>query len=132
MMLLIVLTLLFVPLEPIPPEPVTGWASQYAKGVMERVLDYRIRHGTVIPDNVDGYVAAQECSDIGKIVYLRPLGSQNWESFWVADCAGPHLRPDGLTGYQWMLRYNILVEVDWETAVRWDTVGRGIKVEMRE
>lgn len=127
--LLIILALFLIPSEPVSQ---VGWASQYAKGVMDRVLDYRVRHGATIPEEVDGYVAAQSCDDIGKIIYLRPLGTEAWESFYVADCAGPHLRPDGLTGYQWMIRYNILVEVDWETAVRWDTVGRGIKVEMRE
>jgi hypothetical protein len=34
------------------------------------------------------------------------------------------LREDGLTGGEWMLRRNVMVEVSWDTAQRWGMVGR--------
>jgi len=82
---------------------------------------------------VDGYVAARYPDDIGRVVLLRPIGRREWERFLVVDCAGRNDRreSDGLSGLAWMERYNVLVEVDYETAVRWDTVGRGIMVQMR-
>jgi hypothetical protein len=41
----------------------------------------------------------------------------------VADCAGPD-------AVDWMAANGILLEVGYETAVRWGTVGRGIEVEV--
>ena len=119
---------------PLRVEVSTGWASQYAPGVMGRVVSRQQRLGR-LPANVEkfsGFIAVQQCSGVGNYYLLRPLGAEQWELFAAADCAGPHLREDGLTGYQWMLYNNVLVEVDYETAKRWDTVGRGIKVEMVE
>jgi hypothetical protein len=74
---------------------------------------------------VDGYIAVAEREDIGRLFWLRPVGGE-WELFLAADCAG---YADG--GYSWMKRNGIIVEVDYNTAVRWGTVGRGIRVEMR-
>lgn len=115
-----------------------GIASQYARGVMEKVIAVR-QAGRTAHDlplrlpKVDGYIAVLEGRDIGKIYYLRPVGQLHWESFLAVDCAG---KSDG--GYEFMTRggrigqvwYPIIVEVDWETAVRWDTVGKGIVIEM--
>lgn len=108
---------------------ISGWASQYSPGVMESTVEarqngccaYNLPRG--LPP-VDGFVAVSDCSNIGRLLLLRPEGSKKWERFLAADCAGPG-------AYEWMLRNNILVEIDYETAVRWDTVGRGIRVEMR-
>ena len=110
----------------------TGTASQYAPRVMDKVVYNRQHLSTSFSlpgelPNVHGYVATRDCSDIGKIVYLRPANCEDcgFERFLVADCAGV---ADG--GLSWMVRNNILVEVDYETALRWNTVGRGIKVEL--
>lgn len=108
---------------------ISGWASQYSPGVMESTVEarqdgcckYNLPRG--LPQ-VDGFVAVSDCSNIGRLLLLRPEGSRKWERFLAADCAGPG-------AYEWMLHNNILVEVDYETAARWDTVGRGIRVEMR-
>lgn len=85
---------------------------------------------------VDGYVATQECTKIGTVVLLRPVGTQEWESFLIVDCAskklGTHNNNPHDSSYAWMVRNNIIVEIDYETAVRWDTIGRGIEVEMRD
>ena len=110
----------------------TGTASQYAPGVMDRVIANR-QAGITAMDlplklpPVDGYIAVLNCADIGKIVLLKPTGSDKWERFLITDCAG---KRDG--GYSWMLRSNIIVEVDYETAKRWDTVGYGIKCQMAQ
>lgn len=104
---------------------VSGIASQYDPGVMGGVVNVRQRRGDIPEDlpDVDGYVARPLCSEIGDIVYLRPEGQVEWERFLVVDCGCP-------IGYAWMTRNNVLVEVDYETAVRWDTVGYGIDIEM--
>jgi hypothetical protein len=108
-----------------------AWASQYAQGVMPRVVKTR-QAGLTSMDlphrlpAVHGYVASRYCDDIGKIIYLRPEDCEDcrFERFLIADCAGP----DG--ALDWMLRNNIIAEIDYATAVRWNTVGRGIKVEL--
>jgi len=107
-----------------------GVCSQYDPGVMESVIRVRQSGRTAmnLPTNlprVDGYVALKECSDIGKIVWMRKLGSDKWESFYVVDCAGIK---DG--GRDWMERNNIVAEIDGDTARRWDVVGRGFNVEI--
>jgi len=103
-----------------------GWASQYSPGVMERTILNQQRYGNLpmsLPV-VDGYVAVLDCNRLGEIVYLRPEGGE-WEKFLVTDCA----RRDGKDGTRtWMLKSNIIVEVDYKTAVRWNTVGRGKRV----
>ena len=105
---------------------VTGVASQYAPSVMPRVVSYRQARSQLPADltGFDGAVAVLNCADIGKTIYLRPAGGQ-WEKFLVADCAGI---ADG--GYAWMVRNNVIVEVDYKTAERWNAIGRGIKVQM--
>ena len=114
------------------PPPIVGWASQYNPGRMQEVIHnrqngccgrYSLEAG--LPA-VDGFVAVQERADIGRLLLLRPVGSETWETFLAVDCGG---YADG--GYDWMRRNNILVEVDRQTAERWGTVGRLIEVEMR-
>ena len=120
-MLMISAGLLFVP--PIS----TGWASQYAPGVMDKVIVNR-QAWDQIPDEIDqydGFVAGRYPDEIGKAVWIRPVGTDEWELFLVVDCAGI---ADG--GLAWMKRSGVLYEVDYQTAVRWDTVGRGIKIEV--
>jgi len=109
-----------------------GWASQYAPGKMEQVIRNRQRGccgryslPAGLPP-VDGYVAVQERADIGRLFWIRPLGSDEWERFLAVDCGG---FADG--GYRWMIRNSILFEVDYQTAVRWGTVGRLIEVETK-
>ena len=41
----------------------------------------------------------------------------------VVDCSGSREM------ISWMIRNNILVELDYETAKRWETVSRGIEIE---
>ena len=102
-----------------------GWASQYAPGKMEAVIRVRQAGRTaytlpaVLPA-VDGYAAVLACERIGEVLYVQHAGVV--ESFLVVDCAGDE------ETRQWMARNNILLEVDYETAIRWNTVGRGAQV----
>jgi hypothetical protein len=112
----------------------TGTASQYAPGLMEKVVANRQAGRTAydLPDplpEVDGYAAVLDCEEIGSVWLVRPQGGE-WERLLVADCAGSQLRADGLTGGEWMRANGVLLEVDYRTAVRWNTVGRGIGVEV--
>lgn len=106
-----------------------GWASQYDANVMERVIAVHQagRTASTLPMNVSSYevfLAVEDCSLVGREVEIRPLGGQ-WELALIADCSGHQ------STSEWMTRNNILVEIDHVTAIRWDTVGRGIKVEIR-
>jgi len=106
--------------------PLEGWASQYAKGVTERVIRQRQRWSQ-LPDPlppVDGYIASLYCNQIGETWKMRPASTEEWETFLVVDCSGHY------STSSWMLRNNILCEVDYETALRWKTIGRGIRVEV--
>lgn len=111
----------------------TGWASQYDPGVFKGVVKMRQARRTAmdlpnrLPD-VNGFIAVVDCSKIGQVWRVRPVGEWQWREMLVADCAGPHLREDGLTGRQWMILFGVVIEADYETALEWGTVGRGIKV----
>ena len=104
-----------------------GIASQYAPGRMAEVIRVRQTRPTAHPLPIelpptDGYIAVLDCSQIGNIWHLQHQGVV--ESFLVVDCAGD------LATKQWMLRNNILVEVDHATAERWHTVGHGAQIEV--
>ena len=111
----------------------TGTASQYAPGVMDSVIAVRQAGLTSadLPQHIsgyDGYVAMLNCRLIGSTVYIRPVSSDGissdvFERFLVTDCAGPD-------AVNWMLRNNIIAELDYRTAKRYRTIGRGIKIEL--
>ena len=101
-----------------------GDISQYAKSVMSMVIRNRQAGITAydLPqelEEVDGFVASRHCTRIGEIIELKPLVDAEWETFLITDCCGIK---DG--GCDWMDRNKIWWEVDYETAVRWNTVGR--------
>lgn len=105
----------------------TGIASQYSQGKMQQVIAYRQNHNQ-IPLNLsqyDGFVAVLEADDIGREYWIRPVGRDHWEKFLAVDCAGI---ADG--GYAWMVNSGIIAEVDYQSAQRWNTIGRGIEIEM--
>jgi hypothetical protein len=104
--------------------------SQYREGIMEQVIANR-QSGSAwvsLPMNLprtDGYIAVRDCNELENIWWVKsPNGI--WESMLVVDCA----RPAGTDGAaEWMDDENVAMEVDYETAVRWGTVGRGIWAE---
>lgn len=106
-----------------------GIASQYAPGVMERTITVRQQGHTAytVPSDLSryaGFVATESCKDLGDEYYLRPVGTEEWELFLVVDCSGHN------STSSWMKRNNIIVEVDHNTAKRWNTIGRGIEIEL--
>lgn len=126
--------LLLPPVECAGPAQ-AGHISHYAPGVMAQVIANRQAWGelpAVLPA-VAGYAARPDCADIGRIIWLSIAGGR-YAPFLVVDCASKSDRrwQDGLSGYEWMMAYNVLAEVDYETAVRHDCAGRGCRGELRQ
>lgn len=104
----------------------TGTASQYAPGVMERVIETRQAGLTAydLPQDLSGYtvfLAVEDCRLVGTPVLIQPLSGPIEQGI-ITDCSG-HAETSN-----WMLWNNIVCEVDYETAMRWNTVGKGIHV----
>lgn len=99
---------------------VSGILSQYSPGVMNNTIHQQQILGRLpFPTpQVEGYLAVENCSRIGENVWIDQL------KFLITDCSG------SLQTSQWMWNNNILGEVDYETALRWGTIGRGIKKEV--
>ncbi len=108
----------------------SGIASQYGHGRMNSVIAVRQIPGrtaytiTQPLTRFDGFMAMADCAQLGREYYVRPVTAETWELFLVVDCSGDIATTD------WMRRNNIIVEVDHDTAVRWETVGRGIAVQV--
>ena len=130
-----------------PPEPeaevdwwwtTPGRISQYDLGVMRGTIMVRIGWGQFpeLPEGIEalsdegfwevvkqewqvsGAVALRD-DRIGQHIWLRKYGGL-WERYLVADCASKSDSrwQDGLSGYQWMVGYNVLAEVDGYSALR--------------
>ena len=102
--------------------------SQYRAGIMEMVIENRQSGNAWVSlprdlPRTDGWIAVQDCALLGDIWWVEnPNGV--WESMLIVDCARP---PDTDLAYEWMEEENVAMEVDYQTAVRWGTVGKGIK-----
>lgn len=121
---LLISILVFFAIRPQQPDCITGNASQYGPGIMQKVIKNRQLHLTArhLPKQlppVDGYIAVSDCSYIGETWQITHNGAT--EAFLVVDCAGSEKTR------QWMA-HGVPVEVDYETAARWHTVGRGAPV----
>lgn len=139
----------------------TGVASQYGQGRMESTIRVRQsgRTGQDLPiplPEAQVYFAAIDCRDVGQWFAIRRTGVDAagvpypWESAYATDCAG---LADGGIGFmlfnrhtpmsraqaeRWFQRVHqgdyapvYVAEVDYATAARWNTIGRGIQVELR-
>jgi len=108
---------------------ITGWASQYAPGVMDRVVHVRQYHHSppslpIEHESVAGYIAVQSCAEMGNIWWIKPIDQDMWEPHMVADCSGSRETSE------WMLRNNILLELSWDTVLRWGgKPRRGMRIE---
>ena len=108
----------------------TGIASQYGPGRMDSVIALRQIPGrtayTITQDLsiYAGFMAMESCAELGNEYYVKPVTAETWELFLVTDCSG-----DAETT-EWMQRNNIIIEIDYKTAERWETVGRGIAVQV--
>lgn len=104
-------------------------ASQMKPGTAEMVIHNRqIGNAWVgLPKSlpvVDGYVAMCDCSLVGDFVWIQNPINQIWERHLIIDCCYPG---DGTK--EWMEENNIFCELDYDTTVRWNTVGRGIELQ---
>lgn len=104
------------------PQRAEGYALYYARGVMEAQAR---RFGLDLNDYAGGLATASP-KEIGNIYYLR--GPNGWEGpFIVLDTMQRNHVWQNVSGHGYML------EVDWNTAVRWGMIARGegrILVEM--
>lgn len=108
-----------------------GLASHYSDGVMQEVL-YNRQMGNAwvsLPmelPHYDGLIAVRDCEHLGEVWLIRSVGFPIWERHLVIDCA----RPAGTDGsWEWMTRWNVMVEVSYPTALRWGNVGQLIEIE---
>lgn len=107
-----------------------GNSSRYSAGVMEATVHVRQHELNQLPlytNGYDGYVATRDCSHIGNVVLARPTGTKRWRYFLVADCAR---RDDGDGTRSWMTENNILLELDYPTAVSWKSLDGGIRIDV--
>lgn len=107
----------------------SGIASQYAPGKMQEVIHTRQIVSTSHPlptqlPQVDGYIAVADPSLIGEQLLVCPE-QLPCRLMLVVDCAGIQ---DG--GLSWMNSNGIVLEMDYASAVAWNTVGRGLKVNV--
>ncbi len=84
------------------PQQAAGWLSAYDKRPTDATLKY---HGLNLR-GVDGAVAVADCGRIGQRATLRTVVGDL--QVVVFDCGGG---ADG--GHAWMMRNNIVAEVDW-------------------
>ena len=113
----------------------TGIVSQYGPGRMESNLAVRQEGHTAYtpPQDLspyDGFIAVNDCSDIGNVYYVRPLGCEicSWERFLAVDCSG-HVETT-----LWMNANDIFGEIGHASVERFskylgkDMTGKGIPV----
>jgi len=113
----------------------TGIVSQYGPGRMESNLATRQAGLTAYtpPQDLsryDGFIAVNDCADIGTVYYIRPLECEicAWERFLAVDCSG-HAETT-----RWMNKYKIFGEIGYKSVERFsdylgkDMTGRGIPV----
>ncbi|MFN3980570.1 MAG: hypothetical protein ACK4SA_09325 [Caldilinea sp.] len=99
------------------PLPVTGLAMYYAPRVMDSVASYRERVNNIEEcEECIGRVALLRAGDIGRHVWIQVGDGAVEGPFQVLDVAGRHHIPD-------LLRRNWVVDVDYETAMRWGMRG---------
>lgn len=100
--------------------PVQGISTYYNPGVMDQVLEYRLRAGD-ITDCLEciGYIALVRAGDINRRVWMKMPDGSVEGPYLVADCAGRN-HVARLLGIGWG------VDVDWETAQRWEMKMRNV------
>jgi hypothetical protein len=99
------------------PLPIKGLAMYYNPGVMEQVLKRQLGWGDVTEcDECIGRVALLREGDMDRRIWLQRPGHAAEGPFWVVDQAAEHDVPD-------LLKRNWAVDVDYETAMRWEMRG---------
>ncbi len=102
-----------------------GQAAYYNPGVFKQVVAIRQAGWTANPlpeklPPVIGFVARQDCSEIGQLVWMCHESEGCKGPYLVADCANRIEGHDKV-----MKRQGIIVEADYNTAARWQVLGYG-------
>jgi len=107
---------------------ISGIASQYSPGTMERVAKVREGQGYEVDWTVE-HVAVVDCNEVGEFRQVRYRNNDGqwepWQQVQVIDCAMPG---DGTE--EWMEENEILLEMGYEEARGLGMVGRGVDMEM--
>lgn len=109
-----------------------GKATHYNPGLMDLVLANRIRWGHLTPQHLAqphiGYVALRDACHIGSLVWMRFLGTVKPDDV-EQDWAGPFLVIDcgAVKDYEYLDRIGFAIDLSYELAVRYNTVGRPIQ-----
>lgn len=99
------------------PLPVSGLAMYYAPNVMENVAQYRLRVNNIEGcEECVGSVALLRAGDLDRKVWIQQEGGEVEGPFQVLDVAARHHIPS-------LLARNWVVDVDYDTAMRWGMRG---------
>ena len=108
-----------------------GYASAYAPGVMQEVIEARFLNdwwpNTPRRDwyTAAGYVAGMDCAKVGQMATLVTPDGREWPVL-IADCAGNDGPADRFT------RNRIIAELDWGLFTRLTALhGRPLEIELR-
>ena len=108
-----------------------GYASAYAPGVMQEVIEARFLNdwwpNTPRRDwyTAAGYIAGMDCAKVGQMATLVTPDGREWPVL-IADCAGNDGPADRFT------RNNIIAELDWGLFTRLTALhGRPLEIELR-
>ncbi len=102
-----------------------GHVAYYNPGVMEQVVAVRQAGWTANPlppefSHVIGFVARQDCSEIGQLLWMCHESEGCRGPYLISDCANQIESHDKV-----MEKKGIVVEIDYNTAVRWQVLGLG-------
>ena len=115
---------------------VIGWASYYAEGVFQSVIDQHYEFAPYpagLKPHQAAAVASCRLKRDGTELYVRPLDAEtdeplgDWMPLYVVDCAG-----DPATA-AWMADNNIVIEIDeslWRAWSPYRSRERGLRVEV--
>lgn len=101
-----------------PPAIITGYATHYARGLMQVVYANRLlfRHVTPCAECVD-FAAMIDRADLGKRIRVRNVATGEVSPvLLVIDCAASH-------DIDYLRQRGIVVEVSWEQAQLWGMTG---------
>ena len=126
------MTLLSIPLAMLVlgAEPVAeGHATRYNPGVMETVVENRLRWGQLDLSRLhDGHVALADCDRLDDLVWIRWPGGAVSGPHLVTDCGAAHDQAR-------LAASNFAVDLYWPLARRFgviDDVARGVQVYDRD
>ena len=100
---------------------VSGVLSGYAPGVFSDVVVNQMRYGHIdyIPDSISGYLAVEDCTLVGEIVWAC-FGDGRCSTYLIGDCA---VRDDSDGTRTWMRTNNIAAEADYRTFTEHKSAG---------